>query len=104
LSPVTVSPSPSRRPRGLTRGSRTSPDPLGASAAPQPGPCSSLARAASQDLVDEISLAVKFSTPFENFTASPLPLTLDAYLAYREHAVEFLESRNRRIAAAVGDK
>ena len=40
--------------------------------------------------------------PFEDFTASPLPATLDAYLAYRQRAIEFIESRNRRIAAHVG--
>jgi hypothetical protein len=52
-----------------------------------------------QDLVDEASLTVRFSMPFEDFAASPLPLTLDAYLGYRERAIEFIEARNRRIAA-----
>jgi hypothetical protein len=52
-----------------------------------------------QDLVDEVSSTVKFFTPFEDFAASPLPGTLDAYLGYRRHAAEFIESRNRRIAA-----
>ena len=52
-----------------------------------------------QDLVNEIDLTVKFSLPFEDFTASPLPGTLDAYLQYRQRAIEFIESRNRRIAA-----
>jgi hypothetical protein len=55
-----------------------------------------------QDLVNEVDLTVKFSMPFEDFTASPLPGTLDAYLGYREHAIEFIESRNRRIAAHIG--
>ena len=54
-----------------------------------------------QDLVDEVTSTVKFFTPFEDFTASPLPGTLDAYLWYRQHAIEFIESRNRRIAAYV---
>ena len=54
-----------------------------------------------QDLVDEVTSTVKFFTPFEDFTASPLPGTLDAYLGYRQHAIEFIESRNRRIAAYV---
>jgi hypothetical protein len=49
--------------------------------------------------VDEASLTVRFSMPFEDFAASPLPLTLDAYLGYRERAIEFIEARNRRIAA-----
>jgi Family of unknown function (DUF6994) len=52
-----------------------------------------------QDLVNEVTSTVKFFTPFEDFTASPLPRTLDAYLGYRQLAIEFIESRNRRIAA-----
>ena len=52
-----------------------------------------------QDLVDEFTATVKFFTPFEDFAASPLPGTLDAYLEYRQRAIEFVESRNRRIAA-----
>ena len=55
-----------------------------------------------QDLVNEVTLTVKFFMPFEDFTASPLPGTLDAYLGYRQRAIEFIESRNRRIAAHVG--
>ncbi len=55
-----------------------------------------------QDLVNEVDLTVKFSLPFEDFTASPLPGTLNAYHAYRQRAIEFIESRNRRIAAHVG--
>jgi hypothetical protein len=54
-----------------------------------------------QDLVDEVMSTVKFFTPFEDFTASPLPPTLDAYSQYRQHAIEFIASRNRRIAAYV---
>ena len=52
-----------------------------------------------QDLVNEVTSTVKFFSPFEDFTASPLPGTLDAYLGYRQRAIEFIESRNRRIAA-----
>jgi hypothetical protein len=52
-----------------------------------------------QDLVNESTSTVKFFTPFDDFTTSPLPGTLDAYLWYRQHAAEFVESRNRRIAA-----
>ena len=33
-----------------------------------------------QDLVNDDASAVKFFTPFEDFTGSPLPGTLDAYL------------------------
>ena len=52
-----------------------------------------------QDLTNEVTPEVKFSMPLEDFTTSPLPGTLDAYLAYRQRATEFIESRNRRIAA-----
>ena len=52
-----------------------------------------------QDLVDEFSATVKFFTPFDDFAASPLPGTLDAYFEYRQRAIAFVESRNRRIAA-----
>lgn len=55
-----------------------------------------------QDLVDEDTLTVKFSLPSEDFTASPLPASLDGYLRYRQRAAEFIESRNGRIAAHVG--
>ena len=48
------------------------------------------------------AFTIKFSIPFEGFTASPLPEALDAYLVYRQRAIEFIESRNRRIAAHVG--
>jgi hypothetical protein len=51
-----------------------------------------------QDLVDEDTSTVKIFTPFEDFTASPLPGTPDAYSRYRQRAIEFIESRNRRIA------
>ena len=54
-----------------------------------------------QDLVNKVSSTVKFSMPFEGFDASPLPATVNAYLAYRQRAIEFIESRNRRIAAYV---
>jgi hypothetical protein len=53
-----------------------------------------------QDLVSK-SATVSFFTPFDDFSASPLPGTLDAYLGYRHRAIEFIESRNRRIAAYV---
>jgi len=54
-----------------------------------------------QDAVNEDTFAIKFSMPFEGFDASPLPATVDAYLAYRQRAIEFIESRNRRIATYV---
>jgi hypothetical protein len=52
-----------------------------------------------QDLVDEATSKVKFFTPFEDFTTSPLPGTGDAYCSYRERSIEFIELRNHRIAA-----
>ena len=54
-----------------------------------------------QDLVNEDARTIKFMMPFDDFTTGPLPRTLDAYLAYRERAIEFIESRNQRIAAHV---
>jgi hypothetical protein len=53
-----------------------------------------------QDLVND-GTAVNFFRPFDDFGASPLPGTLDAYLGYRHRAIEFIASRNRRIAAHV---
>jgi hypothetical protein len=52
-----------------------------------------------QNLLNEASSRVKFFMPFGDFGESMLPTTLDAYLGYRRHAMEFIESRNRRIAA-----
>lgn len=57
-----------------------------------------------QDLVNEVTFSVKFFTPFEDFAASPLPGTLDGYLGYRQHAIEFVESRNQRIAAYIAGR
>lgn len=54
-----------------------------------------------QDLVDEPTLTIEFSLPFEGFGASPLPRSLDSYIAYRQRAIEFIEARNRRVAAYV---
>jgi hypothetical protein len=51
-----------------------------------------------QDLVNERGLAVRFFMPFEDFTRSPLPGTREAFLNYRRGAIEFIESRNRRVA------
>lgn len=53
--------------------------------------------------MDEVTWTVKFSMPFAGFTASPLPGTFEEYLIYRERAIEFIEARNRRIAANVGE-
>lgn len=50
-----------------------------------------------QDLVSEDFSAVKFFAPFDDFNTSPLPSSREAYTAYKQLAVEFIESRNRRI-------
>ncbi len=50
-----------------------------------------------QDLVTEDCSAVRFFMPFEDFNTSPLPASMDAYRAYRQLAVDFIEARNHRI-------
>jgi hypothetical protein len=47
------------------------------------------------DLENAITVAVKFCLPFEDFTASPLPGALDAYLVVIAQAVH--ESGRREI-------
>ena len=53
-----------------------------------------------QDLVTEDCSAVRFFLPFEDFNTSPLPGSMDTYLAHRQLAVDFIEARNRRILAS----
>lgn len=55
-----------------------------------------------QDLVSEDASRVSFFTPFENFSGTPVP-TREAYSGYRKRATQFIEARNRRIAAYVAD-
>jgi hypothetical protein len=50
-----------------------------------------------QDIVTDDRLAVRFFTPFEDFTTSPLAANLEDYLSYRCLATQFIEARNRRI-------
>ena len=50
-----------------------------------------------QDMVTEHFSRVKFFTPFDDFTTSPLPETREEYVEYRRLAGEFIEARNRRI-------
>jgi hypothetical protein len=54
-----------------------------------------------QDLVSAHTQTVKFMMPFDSFATGPLPQNLHAYRWYRERAIEFIQSRNRRIAAHV---
>ena len=55
-----------------------------------------------QDLVTEDFSAVKFFTPFDDFIPWPLPQTTEAYRAYKQHALDFIGARNRRILASTG--
>jgi hypothetical protein len=50
-----------------------------------------------QDLVSGDCSAVSFFAPFEDFATSPLPGSVDAYRAYRQLAINFIEARNLRI-------
>ncbi len=50
-----------------------------------------------QDLVDENFSAVRFFTPFEDFHPWPVPGSVAEYRSYRDHAVAFLNARNRRV-------
>ena len=50
-----------------------------------------------QDMVFEDYSGVKFFMPFDDFNASPLPASREAYIAYKQHAIEFIKARNRRI-------
>lgn len=51
-----------------------------------------------EDLVTETFSGVRFFTPFDGFPTRPLPTSLDEYREYRRRAIEFVESRNRRIS------
>jgi hypothetical protein len=50
-----------------------------------------------QDLVSDDGLTVRISQPFDDFLRSPIPGNADEYRAYRDDAVRFISSRNRRI-------
>lgn len=50
-----------------------------------------------QDLVTADHQAVKFFTDFDDFRTPALPGSVDEYLSYRERAMVFITSRNRRI-------
>lgn len=52
------------------------------------------------DLVDDDYRQVRFFMPFDDFaTSQPRPETVEAYRAYRDASVAFIEARNRRIDA-----
>lgn len=52
-----------------------------------------------QDLVSGDGSGVRFVMHFDDFNGSSVPGTLEEYLAYRSATLEFIEARNRRIAA-----
>ncbi len=51
-----------------------------------------------QDIVTNDFTAVKFFKPFEGFDVSPLPATKEEYILYKKLAIEFIMTRNSRIA------
>lgn len=56
-----------------------------------------------QDLVSEDATEVAIFPPFRGFDASPLPITVGEYRDYRDHAVQFVGARCRRMVDAVAD-
>lgn len=49
-----------------------------------------------QDFIDEKG-QIKFSLPFDNFNNPPLPQNADEYKQYKNHTIELMNSRNKRI-------
>lgn len=49
-----------------------------------------------QDFVDP-KKRINFSLPFNNFNRPPLPQTIDEYRQYKEHTLDLMNKRNRRI-------
>lgn len=50
-----------------------------------------------QDLVGEDFSSVKFHLPFDGFSGSPLPKSVDEYLEYAKNTEIFLKARSQRI-------
>jgi len=57
-----------------------------------------------QDLVTEDYTAVRLFSPFEDFKPWPLPENIEAYIAYRKCALDFVDARNQRMAQNGTDK
>lgn len=55
-----------------------------------------------QDLVTEDYSAIRFFIPFVDFDISPRPERLEDYLIFRERTIDFVTSRNARIARHYG--
>jgi hypothetical protein len=49
-----------------------------------------------QDFIDQ-KYQVEFSLPFDNFNRTPLPQTIDEYKHYKEHTINLIKKRNKRI-------
>lgn len=49
-----------------------------------------------QDFIDQEG-QVEFSLPFDNFNRPPLPQTIDEYRQYKNHTLDLINNRNRRI-------
>ena len=54
-----------------------------------------------QDLVSEDASRVEFLIEFEDFNGSPFARTVEEYQTYREKGINFVRSRNRRMAEYV---
>ncbi len=50
-----------------------------------------------QDFVNE-KYEIQFSIPFDNFLRSPLPQNINEYKQYKNHTIELMNKRNKRIA------
>jgi hypothetical protein len=50
-----------------------------------------------QDLVLSDYSSIKFFLPFDEFRSSPIPQTLEEYLAYRNKTIQFIKYRNNMI-------
>jgi hypothetical protein len=53
-----------------------------------------------QDLVDSASGSIRFFMYFDDFTTSSVPKDAGTYREYRDRSIEFVRSRNERIAKA----
>ena len=47
---------------------------------------------------------INFSLPFDNFNRPALPLTVDEYKQYRNHTIDLMNSRNKRILESIKTK
>lgn len=50
-----------------------------------------------QDFVNE-KYEIQFSIQFDNFVRSPLPQNINEYKQYKNHTIELMNKRNKRIA------